>query len=104
MTEVGCDYQGYEFGAGYQDSCCIDGCNLIVKDLGILNEEGLLPSPWGGYPTIIHEIDQDRIKNDEEVHYDNLWCIEINDTGPVLVCTNEYPTEQEAIDVWNRRA
>ena len=22
--------------------------NIIIKDLGILNEEGCLPSPWGG--------------------------------------------------------
>lgn len=79
-----------------------DQGNYIIKDLGILNEDGCLPSPWGGYPKIIHEVDQDRTESGEDVHYDNLWCVEIH--KPVLICTDEYPTKQEAIDAWNRRA
>ena len=75
---------------------------LIVKDLGPVNEDGCLPSPWGGYPKIIHEVNQTRIENGEDVHYDNLWCVEIHE--PVLVCTDEYLTEQEAIDAWNWRS
>ena len=81
------------------------GCarqHLIIKDLGVLNEDGCLPSPLGGYPKIIHEVDQNRTENGEDVHYDNLWCVEIHE--PFLICTNEYPTKQEAIDAWNRRA
>jgi hypothetical protein len=83
------------------DDCPLEYSNTVVKDLGILNEHGCLPSPWGGYPTIIHEVDQTRTKNGDDVHYDNLWCVEIHEL--VLVCTDEYPTEQEAIDAWNRR-
>ena len=75
---------------------------LIAKDLGILNKDGCLPAPWGGYPKIIHEVDQNRTENGEDVHYDNLWCVEIHEL--VLVCTDEHPTKQEAIDAWNRRA
>ena len=74
---------------------------FIIKDLGILNEDGCLPSPWGGYPKIIHEVDQNRTENGEDVYYDNLWCVEIHE--PVLVCTDEYPTKQQAIAAWNRR-
>ena len=80
---------------------CDDNGQYIIKDLGILNEDGCLPSPWGSYPKIIHEVNQTRIENGEDVHYDNLWCVEIHE--PVLVCTDEYLTEQEAIDAWNRR-
>ena len=81
---------------------CRNGSEYRIKDLGVLNEDGLLPSPWGGYPKIIHEVDQTRTENEEDVHYDNLWCVEIHE--PVLVCTDEYHTEQEAIDAWNRRS
>ncbi len=79
-----------------------DGNAYTTKDLGPVNEYGCLPSPWGGYPKIIHEVDQTRTENGDDVHYDNLWCVEIHE--PVLVCTDEYPTKQEAIDAWNRRA
>ncbi len=88
---------------GYgEGKCPLDNVDWVVKDLGILNEDGCLPSPWGGYPKIIHEVNQTRIENGEDVHYGNLWCVEIHE--PVLVCTDEYPTKQEAIDAWNRRA
>ena len=80
----------------------VDAKEGHYKDLGPVNEEGCLPSPWGGYPKIIHEVDQNRTENGEDVHYDNLWCVEIHE--PVLVCTDEYPTKQEAVDAWNRRA
>ena len=99
----GCSFGYYQAG----DHHCKFGLDCpasdgIIKDLGILNDDGCLPSPWGGYPKIIHEVDQTRIGNGEDVHYDNLWCVEIHE--PVLVCTDEYLTEQEAIDAWNRRA
>ena len=74
---------------------------MCCRDLGPVNEDGCLPSPWGGYPKIIHEVNQTRIENGEDVHYDNLWCVEIHE--PVLVCTDEYLTEQEAKDAWNQR-
>lgn len=100
----GCLYNGNGGGcwwSGFDDECEM-GSRFIIKDLGPVNEDGCLPSPWGGYPKIIHEVDQNRTENGEDVHYDNLWCVEIHE--PVLVCTDEYPTKQEVIDTWNRRA
>jgi hypothetical protein len=86
MKELG--EQWIDKDGNMQKCIWTDGNAYTTKDLGPVNEDGCLPSPWGGYPKIIHE--------------DNLWCVEIHE--PVLVCTDEYPTKQEAIDAWNRRA
>ena len=69
----------------------IDCSKMIVKDLGILNENGCLPCPLcGGYPRLA--------MYDEKTNY-YAYC---NDCG---TCIGErvYPTEQEAIDAWNKR-
>ena len=94
-----CDVCHYCLADG--GKCPVNKMDMVIKDLGILNEDGCLPSPLGGYPKIIHEVDQNRTENGDDVHYDNLWCVEIHE--PFLICTNEYPTEQQAVDAWNRR-
>ena len=71
---------------------------IIIKDLGVLNDDGCLPSPWGGYPKIVRVGREDfctykvRFYLKNEVVY-GFTLIEV--TGN---------TRQEAIDVWNRRA
>jgi ribosome modulation factor len=46
---IGCGYQGYEFGAHYLDSVCIDGY-LWDADSGEAGEEGWLYSIGGDTP------------------------------------------------------
>ena len=36
-----------------EDDCPLEYSDTVVKDLGVLNEDGCLPSPWGGYPKIV---------------------------------------------------
>lgn len=72
---------------------CRNGCDYIIKDLGILNEEGCLPSDFGVYP---------------EVYEHTLMGID----GYMVKAYTSEPhigkyawgnTKQEAIDAWNRR-
>lgn len=82
----------------------VDGCgkvtdfapcssDTIIKDLGILNEDGCLPNCWGEYPRIEELVD---------VHIKEHWfrCITRNN---VYCATDSYKTKQEAIDAWNWR-
>ena len=88
----GCDLQVVENCYG---TCgASDGCDFIVKDLGILNEDGCLPNCWGEYPRIEERVD---------VHTNEHWfrCITRNN---VYCATDSYKTKQEAIEAWNRRA
>lgn len=80
-----CDFEGQESKcAGFPNSVCGSNSNsFIIKDLGVLNEDGLLPCPFcGEYPG-------------KRVGNDNWKCgCEI---GAIV-------TWQQAIDAWNRRA
>jgi len=99
----GCDLQVVEncygtCGAG-------DGCNFIIKDLGILNEDGLLPCPFcGKYPRLIKpEYGYQRLERPSRNGY-------TYECGCGVICGWDYDyggthqTEQEAKDAWNRRA
>lgn len=70
-----------------------DCMTMIIKDLGILNEDGCLPNCWGEYPRIEELVD---------IHTKEHWfrCITRNN---VYCATDSYKTKQEAIDAWNRR-
>lgn len=48
-TKLGCEYQGYEFGAGYLDSICIDGF-LWDADSGEARPDGWLYDIGGEQP------------------------------------------------------
>ena len=68
---------------------------LIIKDLGILNDDGCLPSSFGEYPTVATPSED----NGE-------WCVyAFLNEGKKLIKDEEAwgNTKQEAIDVWNRR-
>ena len=67
--------------------CPVDD-GMIIKDLGILNEDGLLPCPFcEEYPNL------------ENNGY--FWYCCTNDDCLAEVGTGK--TKQEAIDIWNRR-
>lgn len=75
---------------------CRNGSEYRIKDLGILNEDGCLPSPWGGYPKIVR-LGSERFctyKVRFYLNHEGVW-------GSTLV---EFTgnTRQEAIDAWNR--
>jgi len=94
------------------DECChyCDGLYLCVvngnmcpvldtifgmKDLGILNKDGCLPSSWGEYPEIIDFGDGS---------YVEVNCL-LRKDSKILKAEYAYgDTRQEAIDNWNRKA
>lgn len=49
MSTLGCDYQGYEFGAAYLDSVCIDGY-LWDADSGDRSDDGWIYTNGGDLP------------------------------------------------------
>ena len=95
----GCLFNGNSGGCWWScfDDECEMGSRFIIKDLGILNDDGCLPSPWGGYPKIVRVGREDfctykvRFYLKNEVVY-GFTLIEV--TGN---------TRQQAIDAWNRR-
>lgn len=76
---------------------------MIIKDLGILNEDGCLPEErTGKYPTI-------KDRNEHEgwllLHiWDCIVCEKIGDDDEAIEIRVSALTRQEAIDRWNRRA
>ncbi len=89
----GCLYNGNQGGCmwvhGLDD--CESGYRFIIKDLGILNEEGCLPCPWYKevYPSV-YEVGKDS------------WMAVVESYGITMRATGK--TKQQAIDAWNRRA
>ncbi len=76
------------------NQACPVGKGVIVKDLGPVNGDGLLPCPFcGEYPTIKEELDE----NDEIIYTVEHEC-------SVLIEAGWYHDIQQAIEAWNRRA
>ena len=90
-----CDFEGQESKcAGFPNSVCgSNSDSFIIKDLGVLNDDGLLPCPFcGEYPKIIHPTE-------------NMPVVSIMHTGVGhRILLEFFSSEQEAIDTWNRRA
>jgi hypothetical protein len=97
--EYGCDHCCFEhfYCKKSRSSDCNYGENYIIKDLGILNEDGCLPAPWDKtfYPNI----------------YEGLLTIYTSNRRVLVCCEDDDmsmfvngKTRQEAIDRWNRRA
>ncbi len=85
MTEIACDYQGYEFGANYLDSICIDGF-LWDADSGNpgepLEHGGELSCPQCNHDTWLRDI--------AESVSEEGWCAGYEGAG---VKTCPYPKE-----------
>lgn len=78
----------------YSKSC---GCgqNFVIIELGILNDDGCLPSSWGDYPTI-------SVPSYEK----EPWCVYAYLRRKEVVIKQEKAwgdTEQDAVDNWNKR-
>ena len=72
-----------------------DDMSEIIKDLGILNEQGCLPAPWDKnlYPNIDNCIIDGK---------DTGWDIYVDCFNIEMVVNAK--TLKQAIDLWNRRA
>jgi hypothetical protein len=86
-----CSFDGEcPVGAGNRHNLQIP--DTIVKDLGELNEDGLLPCPFcGEYPKIIYPTENMPV----------VSIVHLGGTHRVLL--EFFRNEQEAIDAWNRR-
>jgi len=74
--------------------CPVYRIDAIIRDLGPVNKEGLLPCPFcGDFPTIKEELDE----NDESIYSVEHEC------EAVVITTGWNHDKQECIDAWNRR-
>jgi len=96
----GCLFNGNSGGCWWScfDDECEMGSRFIIKDLGILNEDGCLPSPWGGYPKIV------RVGREGFCTYKVRFYLNHEGVYGSTLVEVTGNTRQEAIDAWNRRA
>ena len=80
-----------------EDDCPVRNGHYI-KDLGILNEDGCLPSPWGGYPKIV------RVGREGFCTYKVRFYLKHGRVYGFTLIEVTGNTRQEAIDAWNRRS
>ena len=86
----GCEFHGRYGTCNYPEDDCPVQNGHYIKDLGIINENGVLPCPFcGEYPVFA----QSEYKNWE------LHC----DAEKHIAFSGVFPIKQEAIDAWNRR-
>lgn len=71
---------------------------VIIKDLGVLNDDGCLPSPWGGYPKIM------RVGSEGFCTYKIRFYLKNEEAYGFTLIEVIGDTRQQAIDAWNRRA
>lgn len=77
-----------------EDDCPVQN-GYYIKDLGVLNDDGLLPCPFcGEYP-----------ENDTKDYCQFGFVVRhVCKNNKTAMGTSNYKTKQEAIDAWNRRA
>lgn len=88
-----------------EDDCPLEYSNTVVKDLGILNEDGCLACPFcGAFPIVrcIEEQEGECIVAQAFCPKGDLEIQEPEGKGHVLWFMRT--TLQQAIDAWNRRA
>ena len=84
---------------GYgEGKCPLDNVDWVIKDLGPVNEDGCLPSPWGGYPKIV------RVGREGFCTYKVRFYLKHGRVYGFTLIEVTGNTRQEAIDAWNRRA
>ena len=96
----GCLFNGNGGGcwwSGFDDECEM-GSRFIIKDLGILNDDGCLPAPCGGYPKIV------RVGREGFCTYKVRFYLKHGIVYGFTLIEVTGNTRQEAIDAWNRRA
>ena len=98
----GCLYNGNGGGcwrSGFDDDCEM-GSRFIIKDLGILNNFGMLPCPFcGEYPLVENAYEGVSGHNTP----DGFWRISCFGKNHEMAFFSG-KTRQQAIDAWNRRA
>ena len=72
----------------------IDCSKTIIKDLGVLNEDGCLPADFGVYPEVYEHV----------LMGINGYMVKAYIPDPHVGKYAFGNTKQEAIDAWNRRA
>jgi hypothetical protein len=87
----------YWCGDPIQSEREFDCSTMIIKDLGILNEDGCLPSPWGGYPKIV------RVGREGFCTYKVRFYLKHGIVYGFTLIEVTGNTRQQAIDAWNRR-
>ena len=97
-----CDFEGQESKcAGFPNSVCGSNSNsFIIKDLGVLNDDGCLPEERTGKYPVVKKVISLKLMG-------WVWWAGIEGesdiNGAKLSIGVEALTEQEAIDAWNRR-
>lgn len=83
-----CDVCHYCLADG--GKCPVNKMDMVIKDLGILNEDGCLPSVWSNnlYPQVYRTTE-------------TIWYAHAESYGIFMEAKGK--TKQEAIDAWNRR-
>ena len=88
-----------------EDDCPLEYSNTVVKDLGPVNEDGVLACPFCGEYPIVKRIEEQEgkcIVAQVVCTKGDLGVLEHGDNGHVLWFMRT--TRQQAIDAWNRRA
>ena len=98
----GCTFGMMQKGSGLNDihvcdreaDCPLEYSNTVVKDLGPVNEDGLLACPFcGEFPTIKEELDENDVR---------IYSVE-HECESVVITTGWSHDKQEVKDTWNRR-
>ena len=97
-----CDFEGQESKcAGFPNSVCGRNSNsFIIKNLGVLNDDGLLPCPFCGEYPIIQNAYEGVAGADSWHGQWNVHC----DADKHMAFSGVFPTKKQVIDDWNRRA
>ncbi len=82
-----------------EDDCPVQN-GYYIKDLGVLNDDGLLPCPFcGEYPVIQNAYDGANGADDSHGEWE-VHC----DADKHLAFSGVFKTKLQAIEDWNRRA
>lgn len=96
--KLGCDYTGYDFGAGYIDSCCFDG---YLWDMDDCDDNGNLyePSELKPCPKCNHDEWLDECEDEIEDMGFNAFCDGIHEYVHKLI-RFEQPQDLEKVKAW----
>ena len=98
---AGCFFNSHTGQCTYHSQDCPIGDveDAYIKDLGIL-KDGMLPCPFCGEYPMLYSDERIGYKKTYTVHFYGHKCSEKG----IRLVTEEFNTEQEAKDAWNRRS